>query len=95
MPRLNFGLGPVERRYLPLFLGARSELLLLMFRLTNLGWQEKEKEVWTHTNDTLGSLRRQILHLTKVDPSNLKLKLELAVGGGDLLNLLDDCKVLG
>lgn len=50
-----------------------------------------EEHIVTHTNDTLGSLRRQILRKIKANESNVKLDLFL---NGESLELTDDRKVL-
>lgn len=48
-------------------------------------------EIFTHSNDTLGSLRRQILRRIKANGSNVKLDLFL---NGEPLESTDDRKLL-
>jgi ubiquitin carboxyl-terminal hydrolase 9/24 len=48
-------------------------------------------EIFTHTNETLGAVRRQILQRLKGNPSNVKLELFL---NGDLIDPADDRKIL-
>ena len=40
----------------------RGKHLTLLVRFPNQGRQLEDLDVWSHQNDTLGSLRRQILH---------------------------------
>ena len=65
--------------------------LLLPFRFPNQGRQVDDLEIYTHTNDTLGSVRRQILQRLKGNPSNVKLELFL---NGDVIDTADDRKIL-
>ena len=64
---------------------------MLLFRFPNQGRQVEDVEIWTHTNDTLGAVRRQILQRLKGNPSNVKLELFL---NGDLIDTIDDRKIL-
>ena len=47
--------------------------------------------MWTHTNETLGSVRRQILQRMKGNPANVKLELFV---NGDPIDPIDDRKIL-
>ena len=40
----------------------RGKHLVLLVRFPNQGRQLEEIDVWTHQNETLGGLRRQVLH---------------------------------
>ena len=60
-------------------------------RFPNQGRQVDDLEIFTHTNETLGSVRRQILQRLKGNPSNVKLELFL---NGDLIDTADDRKIL-
>jgi ubiquitin carboxyl-terminal hydrolase 9/24 len=50
-----------ERTILPMSRAFRGIQLMLTIRFPNQGRQMEDIEVWTHTNDTIFSLRRQIL----------------------------------
>ena len=80
-----------ERTFVPLYRASRGKQLMLLFRFPNQGRQVEDVEIWTHTNDTLGAVRRQILQRLKGNPSNVKLELFL---NGDLIDTIDDRKIL-
>ncbi|XP_076659536.1 ubiquitin carboxyl-terminal hydrolase-like faf [Halictus rubicundus] len=82
---------PVERRILPLHRATRGKHLSLIIRFANPGLNVDDVDIFTHSNDTLGSLRRQILRRIKANGSNVKLDLFL---NGDLLEPTDDKKLL-
>lgn len=63
----------------------------LIIRFANPGLNVDDVDIFTHSNDTLGSLRRQILRRIKANGSNVKLDLFL---NGDLLEPTDDKKLL-
>lgn len=65
--------------------------LYLIIRIANPGRNVNDEHIVTHTNDTLGSLRRQILRKIKANESNVKLDLFL---NGESLELADDRKIL-
>lgn len=48
-------------------------------------------DIFTHSNDTLASLRRQVLRRIKASGANLKLELFI---NGELLDPADDRKLL-
>ncbi|XP_076235119.1 ubiquitin carboxyl-terminal hydrolase-like faf [Calliopsis andreniformis] len=80
-----------ERKILPLHRAACGKELYLIIRIANPGRNATEEHIVTHTNDTLGSLRRQILRKIKANEPNVKLDLFL---NGESLELTDDRKVL-
>ena len=80
-----------ERAFVPLYRASRGKQLTLLFRFPNQGRQIEDVEIWTHTNDTLGAVRRQILQRLKGNPANVKLELFL---NGDLIDPADDRKIL-
>jgi ubiquitin carboxyl-terminal hydrolase 9/24 len=55
-----------ERTFVPLFRAPRGKQLVLLFRFPNQGRQMEDLEIYTHTNDTLASVKRQILQRLKV-----------------------------
>ena len=57
-----------ERTFVPLYRASRGKQLMLLFRFPNQGRQVEDVEIWTHTNDTLGAVRRQILQRQTFDP---------------------------
>ena len=57
-----------ERTFVPLYRASRGKQLMLLFRFPNQGRQVEDVEIWTHTNDTLGAVRRQILQRLKGNP---------------------------
>lgn len=63
----------------------------LLVRFSNPGRPIDDVEVSTHSNDTLGALRRQVLRRLKASPTTVKLDLFL---NGELLDTVDDRKLL-
>ncbi len=55
-----------ERLFPPLFRASRGKQVALTVRFPNQGRQVEDLELWTHSNDTLGSLRRQVVQRLKV-----------------------------
>lgn len=55
------------------------------------GRQADELELLTHSNDTIGSIRRQVLRRIKAAGSNVKLDLFI---NGDVLDPGEDRKLL-
>ena len=53
--------------------------------------QVEDLEILTHTNETLGSVRRQLLQKLKGNPANVKLELFL---NGDPIDPIEDRKIL-
>ncbi|XP_063224287.1 probable ubiquitin carboxyl-terminal hydrolase FAF-X isoform X9 [Bacillus rossius redtenbacheri] len=80
-----------ERKILPLHRACRGKNLSLIVRFNNPGRPVDDIEVFTHSNDTLASLRRQVLR--RIKASSASVKLDLFVNG-DLLDPVDDKKLL-
>lgn len=60
-------------------------------RFSMPGRQADELELLTHSNDTIGSIRRQVLRRIKAAGSNVKLDLFI---NGDVLDPGEDRKLL-
>ncbi|XP_001604458.2 probable ubiquitin carboxyl-terminal hydrolase FAF-X isoform X1 [Nasonia vitripennis] len=82
---------PGERKILPLHRAARGKHLSLVIRFANPARNVDDIEVFTHTNDTLASLRRQILRRIKASGTNVKVDLFI---NGESLEQADDRKLL-
>ncbi|XP_012278998.1 probable ubiquitin carboxyl-terminal hydrolase FAF-X [Orussus abietinus] len=82
---------PGERKILPLHRAARGKYLCLVIRFASPGRNADDLDVFTHSNDTLASLRRQILRRIKANGSNVKLDLFI---NGESLEPADDRKLL-
>ncbi|GFU01705.1 probable ubiquitin carboxyl-terminal hydrolase FAF-X [Nephila pilipes] len=80
-----------ERSILPMARAHRGKQLSLTIRFSNQGRSFDDTEVWTHLNDTLGAVRRQIL--TRVKANNVNMKVDLFVNG-ELLDPADDKKLV-
>lgn len=65
--------------------------MCLTVRFPNQGRQIEDVELWTHSNDTLASVRRQVITRLKINPSNVKLELYL---NGEVVDSIDDRKIL-
>ncbi|XP_052214421.1 probable ubiquitin carboxyl-terminal hydrolase FAF-X [Dreissena polymorpha] len=79
-----------ERSILPLSRACRGKLVSLMVRFPNQGRQVEDIEIWSHTNETIGAVRRHILHRVK---ANSNVKVDLYVNG-DLLEPGEDKKLI-
>ena len=53
--------------------------------------QVDDLEIWTHTNETLGSVKRQVLQRMKSSSPNVKLEVFL---NGDPIGPVDDRKII-
>ncbi|KAK0096487.1 hypothetical protein PV326_005319 [Microctonus aethiopoides] len=82
---------PGERKILPLHRAARGKHMSLIIRFITPGRNIDDIDIYTHSNDTLASLRRQILRRIKANGTNVKLDLFI---NGDLLDQADDKKLL-
>jgi len=80
-----------ERAILPLGRACRGKHLTLLVRFPNQGRQGDDLDIWSHANDTVGSVRRQIIHRVKANNSNLKVDLYV---NGELLDQNDDRKLI-
>ncbi|XP_019504479.1 PREDICTED: probable ubiquitin carboxyl-terminal hydrolase FAF-X [Hipposideros armiger] len=56
------------------------------------GRQVDDLDVWSHTNDTIGSVRRCILNRIKANVAHTKIELFV---GGELIDPADDRKLIG
>ncbi len=81
-----------ERLFPPLFRACRGKQVALTVRFPNQGRQFEDLELWTHANDTLGSVRRQVVQRLKVSPTGVRLELFV---NGEVLDVADDRKTLG
>ena len=68
-----------------------TTVIAVFFRFPNQGRQVDDLEIFSHTNETLGSVRRQILQRLKGNPTNVKLELFL---NADVIDTADDRKIL-
>ncbi|XP_026291782.1 probable ubiquitin carboxyl-terminal hydrolase FAF-X isoform X3 [Frankliniella occidentalis] len=80
-----------ERKILPLQRSCRGKHLTLIVRFSTPGRQSEDVEVFTHSNDTLVSLRRQVLR--RIKASGVNVKLDLFVNG-EPLDPAEDHKLL-
>lgn len=79
-----------ERKALPLHRACRGKHISLIVRFSTPSRQVDDMEMYSHTNDTVASLRRQIMRRIK---AGVHCKLELFVNGEPLENA-DDWKLL-
>lgn len=49
-------------------------------------------DIWSHTNDTIGSVRRGILNRIKANAAHTKIELFI---GGEVVDPADDRKLIG
>ncbi|XP_064082430.1 probable ubiquitin carboxyl-terminal hydrolase FAF-X isoform X2 [Macrobrachium nipponense] len=80
-----------DRTILPLGRASRGKHMSLLVRFPVQGRQPDELDVWTHTNDTMGSIRRQVLHRLKSTAPNVKVELYLNT---DPIDPVDDKKII-
>ncbi|KAJ6667612.1 hypothetical protein lerEdw1_016733 [Lerista edwardsae] len=81
-----------ERTILPMSRAFRGKHISLVVRFPNQGRQVEDLDVWSHTNDTIGSVRRCILNRIKANSAHTKVELFI---GGDLVDPADDRKLIG
>ncbi|KAG8507344.1 putative ubiquitin carboxyl-terminal hydrolase FAF-X, partial [Galemys pyrenaicus] len=81
-----------ERTILPMSRAFRGKHLSLIIRFPNHGRQVEDLDIWSHTNDTVGSVRRCILNRIKANVTHTKIELFV---GGELLDSEDDKKLIG
>lgn len=70
----------------------RGKHVSLVVRFPNQGRQVEDLDVWSHTNDTIGSVRRCILNRIKANSAHTKVELFI---GGELVDPADDRKLIG
>nr|XP_055125663.1 probable ubiquitin carboxyl-terminal hydrolase FAF-Y isoform X3 [Symphalangus syndactylus] len=81
-----------ERMILPMSRAFRGKHLSLIVRFPNQGRQVDELDIWSHTNDTIGSVRRCIVNRIKANVTHTKIELFV---GGELIDSEDDRKLIG
>uniref|UniRef100_A0A8C4MAJ0 Ubiquitin specific peptidase 9 X-linked n=1 Tax=Equus asinus TaxID=9793 RepID=A0A8C4MAJ0_EQUAS len=81
-----------ERTILPMSRAFRGKHLSFIVRFPNQGRQVDDLDVWSHTNDTIGSVRRYILNRIKANVAHTKIELFV---GGELIDPADDRKLIG
>ncbi|ELV09214.1 putative ubiquitin carboxyl-terminal hydrolase FAF-Y [Tupaia chinensis] len=81
-----------ERLILPMSRAFRGKQLSLTIRFPNQGRQVDDLDIWSHTNDTIGSVRRCILNHIKANVAHTKLELFV---GGEVIDSEDDRKLIG
>ncbi|KAM9576324.1 ubiquitin carboxyl-terminal hydrolase 9X-like isoform 3-T3 [Trichechus inunguis] len=81
-----------ERMILPMSRAFRGKHLSFIVRFPNQGRQIDDLDIWSHTNDTVGSVRRCILNRMKANIAHTKVELFV---GGELIDSEDDRKLIG
>uniref|UniRef100_A0A671TF05 ubiquitinyl hydrolase 1 n=1 Tax=Sinocyclocheilus anshuiensis TaxID=1608454 RepID=A0A671TF05_9TELE len=81
-----------ERTILPMSRAFRGKHITLVVRFPNQGRQVDDLEIWSHTNDTIGSVRRCILNRIKANSTHTKIELFI---GGEIIDPADDRKLIG
>ncbi|KAG2456362.1 USP9X hydrolase, partial [Polypterus senegalus] len=81
-----------ERTILPMSRAFRGKHITLIVRFPNQGRQVDDLDIWSHTNDTIGSVRRCILNRIKANSTHTKIELFI---GGELVDPADDRKLIG
>lgn len=70
----------------------RGKHITLIIRFPNQGRQVDDLDIWSHTNDTIGSVRRNILNRIKANAAHTKIELFI---GGEVVDPADDRKLIG
>ncbi|XP_059824246.1 probable ubiquitin carboxyl-terminal hydrolase FAF-X isoform X2 [Mobula hypostoma] len=81
-----------ERTILPMSRAFRGKHVSLVVRFPNQGRQVEDLDIWSHTNDSIGSVRRCILSRIKANSAHTKVELFI---GGELVDPADDRKLIG
>lgn len=81
-----------ERTILPMSRAFRGKHVTLVVRFPNQGRQVEDLDICSHTNDTIGSVRRSILNRIKANSAHTKVELFI---GGELVDPADDRKLIG
>ena len=81
-----------ERLILPLARSWRGKHMSVTVRFQSQTRQPDEVELWTHTNDTVGALRRQLMQRLKAAPPNVCVEMYL---NNELLEPSLDNRVIG
>ncbi|XP_060775080.1 probable ubiquitin carboxyl-terminal hydrolase FAF-X isoform X3 [Neoarius graeffei] len=80
-----------ERTILPMSRAFRGKHITLVVRFPNQGRQVDDIDIWSHTNDTIGSVRRCILNRIKANSVHTKIELFI---GGEAVDPADDRKLI-
>uniref|UniRef100_UPI00358FF293 ubiquitin carboxyl-terminal hydrolase 9X-like n=1 Tax=Myxine glutinosa TaxID=7769 RepID=UPI00358FF293 len=85
-----------ERTILPMGRAFRGKHVALLVRFPNQARQLEDLDIWSHTNDTVGAVRRYIATRTKAGSGSGggHAKVELYVGG-EPVDPADDRKLIG
>ncbi|XP_065055791.1 probable ubiquitin carboxyl-terminal hydrolase FAF-X isoform X1 [Rhopilema esculentum] len=83
---------PDERSFLPHERACRGKHITLFIRFSPQARQSDDFEIWSHTNESLASVRRIIYNRLKMSPINVKLELHF---NGEILSTADDRKLVG
>ncbi|KAL1262216.1 hypothetical protein QQF64_007481 [Cirrhinus molitorella] len=70
----------------------RGKHITLVVRFPNQGRQVDDLDIWSHTNDTIGSVRRCILSRIKANSTHTKVELFI---GGEIVDPADDRRLIG
>lgn len=81
-----------ERSILPMSRAFRGKHITLVVRFPNQGRQVDDLDIWSHTNDTIGSVRRCILSRIKANSTHTKVELFI---GGEVVDPADDRRLIG
>ncbi|XP_051561998.1 probable ubiquitin carboxyl-terminal hydrolase FAF-X isoform X1 [Myxocyprinus asiaticus] len=81
-----------ERTILPMSRAFRGKHITLVVRFPNQGRQVDDLDIWSHTNDTIGSVRRCILSRIKANSTHTKVELFI---GGEIVDPADDRRLIG
>ncbi|XP_057193293.1 probable ubiquitin carboxyl-terminal hydrolase FAF-X isoform X1 [Triplophysa rosa] len=81
-----------ERSILPMSRAFRGKHITLVVRFPNQGRQVDDLDIWSHTNDTIGSVRRCVLSRIKANSTHTKVELFI---GGEVVDPADDRKLIG
>lgn len=73
------------------FRAFRGKHITLVVRFPNQGRQVDDIDIWSHTNDTIGSVRRCILNRIKANSVHTKIELFI---GGEAVDPADDRKLI-
>ncbi len=74
------------------FRAFRGKHITLVVRFPNQGRQVDDLDIWSHTNDTIGSVRRCILARIKANSTHTKVELLI---GGETVDPADDRRLIG
>lgn len=85
----NYG----EERALPShYKSFRAKQICLFVRFSAQNRQVEDIEIWTHTNESVASVRRNIYNRLKMSSQTIKLDM---YNNGELINPIDDRKLVG